>query len=726
MTNIKSNQFASQFNLFKTGEQKDDFYNNKASYIDSPTVYKSDITPADMYPNNQFNLLKDSKYINNLGNRRDNTILINNYHSNEVGQYARPKNETKNLFEPLKNENALAGSNKMLKSVDLNRFSQSLTNKNNEFPENTNIRPEAIDGIPLTELARQKEKTLDELRGNGVNSIRLDSKSRNNTTSFKGEGISLNPLDVNITKFKMKSYYDVDTDDLLKTTGHYIKPEYRSKVHAPSIDRTLMKQMIGPSKSVNSMNEYRNNIPARPTLKEEFIENKYISNVKSIENNSSYRNNIPLNPSLKEEFIENKYISNAKSVNDNMSYRNNMSAHPTIREDTINNDYISNIKSEIDNTSYRNNMSAHPTIREDTSNNNYISNNKSEIDNMSYRNNMSALPTIREETSNNNYISNNKSEIDNMSYRNNMSAQPTIREQFSENTYISNNKSVVDNTSYHNNMSAQPTIREDTGSNNYIGSSNNMNKSIVYENNNSSNPTLRDTHNNYTGTSYNNNKNIVYKNNTPVNPTIRDMTGDNNYIGSTVNLNKSILYENNMPANPTNRMTTEDNNYSGPSISARIYQKNNDVTRTGFVEDVLPKDYKGVLKNNVPKSESHLFLDTFQVNESIEKSSDYSKRDLMGGGNDQLPPSKKGLGDFTTNMKRDTKNDYDMNRVRAVTNSYIDEISDTRGKLLLEQRSGINQNLNNTLNGNPYINNMVHTSTSNNDIIRETTLKNTR
>ena len=721
-----SNNFKDQFTLFKTGETKD---TPNLSFIKSPQANIIEPTPSLMYPNTEFELLKKSEFIKNLSNRRDNSIIINNYHSNEVGQYAKPKNETKTLFEPLKNDNALAGSRPFTEAIDTSRWSQSLTTRNNEFPENTNIRPESIDSVPLTELVRVREKTQEQLRGNGVNSIRLAAENRPNETSFKGEGISTNPLDINITKYKMKSYYDQQSDDYLKTTGQYIKPEWRSIVQEPSTDRTQAKQMIGPAKAVISSNEYRNNQIVNPTQKEELIENTYISNMKSIVNNTSYRNNNSINPTQKEELIENNYISNMKSIVDNTVYHNNNPVNPTYKEDLIQNTFILNTRASNDNPSYRNNDTLVPTIREQFSDNIHIVGTKSYVDNTTNRNNQSAVPTIREDTSYNINILGTKSYVDNTTHRNNQSALPTIREQFGDNINIVGTKSYVDNTTHRNNQSALPTIREQFSDNINIVGTKSYVDNTTHRNNMSAMPTIRE------GTAENihlsGTKSIVdntaYRNNMSALPTIREITASNNYNGTSTNINKGIVYENNQPINPTLRIETENNNYNGPNYSTRVYQKNNDTTRSGFVEDVLAKDYKGTLMNYVPRNESRKIIDTFKVNESIEKSINLTKRDLMGGGVDQLAGGKNEQGEFSSNMKRDQKNDYDINRYRNVSNSFISEIGDTRGKLLLEQRNSINKDLNNTLNGNPFINNMVHQgSSATHDLIRETTLLNDR
>ena len=783
------NNFKEQFSLFKVGDDQKNFYNKNFSDIKVPMALNENITSADMYPNNQFELFKNSQYTQKLGQRRDNTVVINNYYQNETARTAKPKNEILTLFEPIKNDTAIVDNNP-LRSRNDNRYTDSLTIKNNDYPDNTYIRPESLDGIPLTDVIRVREKSQEELRGKGINSIRLTSENRVNNTSFKGSGVSTKPESIVLTKYKMKAYYDQSPEDYLKTTGMYLKPEWRSIVQEPSMDRTQFKQVVGPPTHIVSKNEARNNQAINPTQKEELLENTYIAGMRSsvdntsyhnndsmrptqkedliqathilnnrsnIDNpsyhnnqplvptiredtsdityvsnfrgqvdNPSYHNNQPLVPTIREDTSDIKYISNFRSAVDHSAYHNNMSLVPTIREDTGSIEYMSNARSTVDNTSYHNNMTLVPTIREDTSNTNYISNMRSTVDNTSYHNNMTALPTIREDTSNIKYISNLKSVVDNPTYHNNMSALPTIREDTSNIKYISNPKSVVDNTSYHNNMTLVPTIREDTSNTNYIS---NMRRSVdntSYHNNMTLVPTIReDTSNtNYISNPKSFVDNTSYHNNMTLLPTIREDTSNTNYISNTRRSVDNTSYHNNNTALPTHREDTSNTNYiSGTkSIAEHTSYHNKDNTRSGFVEDVLARDYKGNPMDNIPRAESRLFLKTYHNNESIQESLDLTDRTLVGG-TDQISAGTADIGTFNSNMKRQSKNIYNMNRMRNVSNSYIEEIPESRGKLLLEQRSEINKNINHTLNGNPFVNNMVHQSyQAPRDIIRENTI----
>ena len=782
----KKINFANQFELFKTGEQPKEFYANNISYLNSPTSYVITPTKENMFPNNYAELLTDVK---TLGNRRDNTLIINNYNTNIVGQYAKPKNNPGSFYELLKNESALTGGNtKIVDSIDLDRFSQSLTVKNNDYTDNMYVRPESVDGIPLTADIRIQEKTLEQLRGNGINSIRLDPTNRPNKTGQQGEGKSINPDTVTITKFKMKSYRDqCSSDDLLKTTGMYLKPEWRSFVEEYHGNRGLYTMKEGPSRALNDMNEYRNDQPvnmtqreemgentyisgfrsandmneyrndqpvnmtqretigdntyisgfrssndkneyrndmtANPTQRESIADNTYISGFRSANDKNEYRNDMNANPTIRESMADNTYISGSRSANDKNEYRNDMNANPTIRESMADNTYLSGSRSANDKNEYRNDMNANPTLRESMADNMYVSGTRSNVDKQVYINNMIANPTIREEMADNTYISGNRSAVDKPVYINNMISNPTIREATSDNTYISGNRSTVDKPLYMNNMIANMTIREATGDNTYVSANRSAVDKSFYYNNMISNPTIREETSNNTYVSANRAAvdKSFYNNNMIANPTIREQTGDNELMGPSVISTKSILYENNQLSKPTHRMTTEDNKFQGPSYRESTYQKNNDITRTGVVEEVLAKNYNGVSSFITERGESRLLAENFIPNQTIEKCSDLTKRDLMGGGVDQIAAGKKEIGDFHYNMKRDTKNNNKLSRVRNVANSYIDEIPNTRGYILLEERNPINPYLDIALDQNPYVNNMVHYSSSNKDIIWETT-----
>jgi hypothetical protein len=625
-TNSIAPGFKNQFDLVKGGDKNDNFSKNKYNYLNAPTTYIEPVNINNMVPNNYLDLMTKTENIQRVSGRRDNTLIIKDYHSNEVGQYATPKKEINYLFEPIVNQNALAGDTKIVDKIGLARYNDTLKYKTNDFPENTNIRPEWIDGVPMNENLRPREKSLEERRGLGVNSQRLDPNARNNQTGQYGEGVSTNPKDINITKFKMKSYRNQDSvDDLLRTTGVITRPEWRSLVKESNSERSYMKTIDGPAMATVMRTEYHNEQAARPTIKEETIVNNYLSNA----------------------------FSNVARE----TYRNEQSAKPTNRMDYEDNTQILNTKALVERNTYHNEQSANPTIR------------------MDYENQMHMLNT--------------KALVDRNTYHNEQSANPTIRMDYENQMHMLNTKSLVDRNTYRNEQSALPTLREDA--NNYAGHGNNYISGYVYENAQSANPTLREDANEYAG------------------------HGNNSMTG--------YVYENHQAANPTFRMLSEENNFTGVGFNQTnsSYKKFVDITRSGVVEDVLARDYNGPEMAFVPKDESRLQFKNMVINESIESTMDLTKRDLMGGGVDRIPQGRDNIGKYNDWNRRE-KNPPISNRVRNVGINYVDEIPDTRGYNLLQERSPINQYVSQTLNNNPFVNNVDYKGTYQRDLIRENTI----
>ena len=134
----------------------------------------------------------------------------------------------------------------------------------------------------------------------------------------------------------------------------------------------------------------------------------------------------------------------------------------------------------------------------------------------------------------------------------------------------------------------------------------------------------------------------------------------------------------------------------------------------------------GVNAALVQKGETHKYLSNIQVNSTIEESINLTNRKIAGGGTDQLSAGVNEIGLFSNSMKRDKNNITSINPKRMVSNNYVNEIPNTRGKLLLQGRNNVNTTLNLSLNGNPYVNNMVHQSKSNVDNVFVSTNMNDR
>ena len=280
MTTLIENQnmsFKNQFDLVKGGEKSNGFMNNNYSYLSEPTTYgREEVSVQNMHPFNYMNRFKKAEQLKNVG-RRDNTLIINDYYSQETGQYAKRKLEQNALFEPVVNLNAMAGDTKIVDKISLDRFSSTLQYKTNEYPENTYVRAEQIDGTPLTEIVRPREKTLEQLRGDGVNSQRLAPEGRTNQTAATvAGGVSTDPKSINITKYKIKSYREQNSvDDLLRTTGQITRPEWRSMVKQSASERSFMASIDGPPVSSVMKDTYRNEQSARPTNRTDYENSDY-------------------------------------------------------------------------------------------------------------------------------------------------------------------------------------------------------------------------------------------------------------------------------------------------------------------------------------------------------------------------------------------------------------------------------------------------------------------
>ena len=623
--------FKSQFDLEKGGNKSDGFMKNDYSYLTEPSTYgREEVSVNTMHPFNYMSKFKNNPNINHV-NRRDNTLIINDYHSNVVGQYAKKKEEQKSMFDNVSNPNALAGDTKIVDKISLDRFTSSLQYKANDFPDNTNIRPELIDGTPMTEVVRPREKTLEQLRGEGVNSVRLAPEGRSNETAgLITGGKSTDPKTINITKYKLKSYRDQTVEDLLKTTGQITRPEWRSMVRQTNSERSFMASIDGPAMAPVMRQTYHSDQAARPTNRTEYEDNVHIMNA-------------------------------ANTVGGMPEMRNEQLAKPTSRTDYENNNYVSNAVSSVGGREeFRNEQLAKPTFRTDYENNTNIINAKSFVPNAEFRNEQLAKPTIRTDYENNTNIINAGGFIPNAEYRNEQSANPTYRTDYEHNTNITNSKSFVPNHEYRNEQLAKPTFRTDYENNNFMGH------------------------------------------------------GNNSSVGH--------VYENNQAATATHRTDYENNNFTGAGYNQTNsqYKTYGDITRSGVVEEVLARDYKGGDFSFVPRQEDRTMAVNMIQNQSVEDSIDLTKRNLMGGGTDRIPQGRENIGEYNDRDRRE-KMPPITNRVRNVAVNYIQEVPETRGYNLLLERSNINQYVPEVINNNPFINNIVYTTNAPRDIIRENT-----
>ena len=541
----------------------------------------------DFYPFNHFD--KFNKLAEG-DSRRDNTVIIKDYGQNETAQYSKPKQSLESFQDKVRNENALAGSNAYLKLDRKSRFDQAVKYKNNEYLENTYIRPEAIDGeITPNGVIRPKERTQEELRGMGVNSIRLKSEGKTNETGLQSQGASADPEKTSITHFPQKKYYEQNVENFLRTTGQFMKSTDRSLLIDINTNRSTNQTYNAPAKILNEMGEYRNSQPTNPTQFETYVGDTVVTNPRSRINNMTSRNNQPTNPTQFETYVGDTIITNPRGVNNNMTSRNNQPANPTQFETFIGDVPITNPTGVNNRHTQRNNQPANPTQFESF---------------------MGDIP-----------ITNPRIVNDKFTHRNNQPANPTQFEEFMGDVPITNPRVVNDKFTHRNNQPTNPTQFES-----YAG-------------------------NTITTNPYNRVNNLTHRNNQPAKETFRNLQSENNLIGHGHNKNSNYYYHNNQPANPTQR--DDNNKYMGPGERSTTlsYLKSIDKTRSGVVEEVLAQDYNGIKRSVADNTTDRNFLKNYDVNTSIEKSINIRDRKLAGGYG-QLSGDVETVGDLNVNGER--------------------------------------------------------------------------
>ena len=561
--------------------------NNKSNNSFKDQFTKKENVKNNFYPFNHFDKLKNN---NEADSRRDNTIVIKDYGQNETAQYSKPKKSLDSFQDRVKNENAIAGSNAYLKMNRNERFEQAIKYKNNEYLKNTYIRPEAIDGeIVPNGVLRPVERTQEELRGQGVNSIRLKSEGLTNDTGLQSQGSSLNPESTSLTKYPQKKYYEQNPEDLLRTTGQFMKQEWRSELFDINTNRSTDQKYNAPAKILNEMGEYRNNQPANPTQFETYVSDTIVNNPRGINNNMTSRNNQPANPTQFETYVSDTIVNNPRGINNNMTSRNNQPANPTQFEEYMGNTIITNATGV---------------------------NNKFTV-----RNNQPANPTQFEEYMGNTIITNATGVNNKFTVRNNQPANPTQFEEFIGDTVITNPTSINNKFTARNNQPANPTQFEE-----FVGDTV------------TTNPYGRVNH-------------TIYRNNQPANETFRNLQSENDFMGHGHNKNGSIYYDNQQPANPTQR--DDNNDYMGPGerSTTMAYLKSIDKTRSGVVEEVLAQDYNGVKRSVADNTTDRKFLKNYDVNTSIQQSIDLRERKFAGG-KGQLSGDVETVGDLNINGER--------------------------------------------------------------------------
>ena len=250
---------------------------------------------------------------------------------------------------------------------------------------------------------------------------------------------------------------------------------------------------------------------------------------------------------------------------------------------------------------------------------------------------------------------------------------------------------------------ARQTIKETTLAN-YEGNSAYEN-GVYAKNFDNARQTIKET----TLANYEGNANFIngtYLNNgQQANMTIRQTTENNNYIGTAELNNGSYQRIDGDKAKQTIKETTLESYNGNSGYENGIYAKNLDNARTTIKETTLLTNYNGTAnhytKNNMSQDASrNMCIDERREILTYNRSAN--------GGADISGPNKSTYGQY-----RNTKEGHELDRTSHAHRPYnlasgTVDMTYTRVGRQLESRNSINPYVQQTLNKNPYINNIVY------------------
>ena len=616
--------------------------------------------------------------------RRDNTLIINDYHTDITTQYAIKKKEVDSFYVLDKNPNALTGSTPTyLQTMD--RYNDNVQYKNNQYLPNTRLRPEAADGTPITEDFRVKYKNLEQLRGKGVNSQRLASEGKLNENGQIGEGVGVNPEDVKVNVLSNGPRYQ-SFGDLLRTTGSLQRHEWRSMVRESDTARDNDTNYIAAPGSLNSAGERRYDDETNPTHFEDYMENIPTINSKTEVGATPYRSYQEARSTQFEEYMENIPKINSKPEVSATPYRSHQEARSGQFTEYMENIPIINTNTDVKSMPYRSHQAANPTQFEEYAENIPVINSRSYVG-ATPRNNYQAVnPTNFEEYAEDIPVINSRSYVGATPHKNYQAANPTNFEEYVEDIPVINSRSYVGATPRKNYQAANPTHFEE-----YV-------EDIPVINTRS-----------YIGAT-------PRKNYQPANPTHREDYIETNYVGVGNNVDVGIVYNNGQATNPKHIEDYVEYEYILPgSNQTATYRIGRDKMKQKILDQFVETDYKGVQRTNVNALTSHSHMKNIRNEDRKERALDHRQWEQVGG-KDQVSATIEHIGDYEVNGHRENKGNV-INRGHFLSQGYKSKYNNIRGKSSQNARQNIDGNIEASLQGNPYVNNVVHFSNSNIDII---------
>jgi hypothetical protein len=208
----------------------------------------------------------------------------------------------------------------------------------------------------------------------------------------------------------------------------------------------------------------------------------------------------------------------------------------------------------------------------------------------------------------------------------------------------------------------------------------------------------------------------TYRNYQPANPTqYEEYMANVNKVMNPKTVVNATTYHNYQPANPTQFESYAENDYliNGKNETA-TYKISADYTKEKKVDMYVNTDYRGVEKTSTDGPTSRQHMKNIRNEDRKEKALDHREWDFVGGA-DQLAAGIEHHGEYQYDGHRGVKNEI-INREHLGGLPY-NKVRNVRGKISQNQRENIDNVIQTVLDGNPYVNNVVHRSISNIDKI---------
>ena len=486
------------------------------------------------------------------------------------------------------------------------------------------------------------------------------------------------------------------------------------------------------------------NVPLT-TARELMIHNNNIMGLKSEQKSYVFSNDMIL-PVTKREINNNTDVTNITGEIKQNAIYNYDKAKETLRQTNNYND-VTNITGEIKQNALYNNDKAKETLRQ-TNNYNDVTNITGEIKQNALYNNDKAKETLRQNT-NYNDVTNITGEIKHNALYNNDKAKETLRQTTNYND-VTNITGEIKHNALYNNDKAKETLRQNTNHNDVTNITGEIKHNVLY-NNDKAKPTIKQTTlvSNYSGTigTYNNTS-YARDINDKTRTTIKEQTEKNQHDGhaNAINMESTYIKNYNDIAKPTIRQQTEATNYTGviksndqegtyiknyndiakPTIKqttivqtpgGRVANSNmgnytnlTDDMKTTTKETTLLKDYTGGLHGEIDKPISHDASNNMCLDDRREISmynrTPNGKRDVNGP---QIDKDNVRLNEpIIFNYVPQPHKSLDHSVMPTVSKNIIEQVYSMSKPVIESSSYYINPYFINTLNDNPYVNDIYH------------------